>query len=104
MLLIFTTSITPKVFLHDLTADHRDEVSKILHCHDQHITKPGFRCDCNNLVSTSPFTEEPALQVPLPEAIAFVSYSHQFTDRVYASDIFFSSLRGPPRHPGQGLL
>lgn len=96
MLLIFTLSITPKVFLHDLTADHKDEASVILHCHDQHVSRVGFTCDCNNLVSTSPYTEEAVFQMPLPGAIALVPYVNRFTDPVYTAEIFFSSLRGPP--------
>lgn len=98
MLLIFTMSITPKVFLHDLTADHKDESSVILDCHDQHISKVGFTCDCNNLVSTSPYTEEPALQIPVPGAIVLVAYVNRFTDPVYTAELFFTSLRGPPAY------
>ena len=99
MLLIFTMSITPKVFLHDLTADHKDEASVVLHCHDQHISKIGFTCDCNNLVSTSPYTEEPVLQIPEPGAVALIAYINRFADPVYTATIFFSSLRGPPAYP-----
>jgi hypothetical protein len=81
-----------------LTADHKDESSVVLHCHDQHISKVGFTCDCNNLVSTSPYTEEPALQIPVPCTIALTAYVNRFTAPVYTAAIFFSSLRGPPAH------
>ena len=96
MLLIFTMSITPKVFLHDLTADHKDEVSVVLHCHDQHLDKVGFTCDCNNLVSTSPYTVEPVLNIPEPQAIVLVGYTPSYAEKVYAATTIFSSLRGPP--------
>jgi hypothetical protein len=96
MLLIFTMSITPKVFLHDLTADHKDEVSVVLHCHDQHIDKVGFTCDCNNLVSTSPYTVEPALSIPGPQPVVLAGYTQPCAEKIYAATILYSSLRGPP--------
>src|SRR5687768_10253481 len=66
MLILFTFSITPKLFLHDLFTNHTDTVYKKTVDDKAQVSKSGFTCDCNDLVATSPFTEHKnAIELPI---------------------------------------
>lgn len=96
MLFIFSLSITPKIFLHDITANHKDETAIIIHDeHDQHVDEKGFSCDTLNLVATSPFEEVQAISLA-DCAIVYPAYSTEFTSRFYTRTYKLTSLRGPP--------
>lgn len=95
MLLIFTFSITPKRYLHDLFAGHKDTVSKVADDGKVYVSQSGFNCDCNTLVATSPFTEH----ADVIEVTGLAEYPSLFialTTAVYTSSYSFTELRGPP--------
>ena len=54
LLIIFSFSITPRIFLHNWLANHKDAVvnttGKV-----QHINAPVFNCQCDDNVAESPF-------------------------------------------------
>jgi hypothetical protein len=93
ILVVFAYSITPKIVLHNLVANHIDK-SKVLNNDITELSASGFNCKCDNLVAESPF-------VP-GEAIAYNSVS--FIDSIYVLPTVaistyaktFSKLRGPP--------
>jgi hypothetical protein len=94
LLLLFTFSITPKKWLHDLIADHKDFYSNASGDHLQFI-KSGFRCDCENLVVNTPF-----IHVDGPKELVitkfFPVYLHTTINNCDAGHLFFFYLRGPP--------
>jgi hypothetical protein len=94
LLCIFTFSITPKQWLHDVIANHKDSYAysvdgKII------LTTAGFHCNCDNLVVQSPFIsyDGPA-EVNAPAF--FVLYQSATISNLISAHHFFSSLRGPP--------
>ena len=55
MLIVFAFSVTPRILLHSLVADHRDTPRKHNNSTEQQLSKTGFNCNCDNLVVESPF-------------------------------------------------
>lgn len=68
MLLLFLLSITPRQYLHDIFADHRDIA---VHTHDtdeDQLNTTGFNCNTHDQVAESPFTghtAQPGITPPL---------------------------------------
>jgi hypothetical protein len=96
-LLLFAFCITPTRTLHNLVANHTDKRIhfKTKDPYQSQISKLGFHCQCDNLVSESPFVAEtgfPAIGI----APAFVSCEEKLSVFFYPSHIFCSGLRGPP--------
>jgi len=95
MLLIFAFSITPKNFLHNCTASHKNSSQKSPASDQQQVAKSSISCTCDNFVAGSPFTEA---------GIVFQLSSLEFFSRkqetkpvhFFSSPHFFFSLRGPP--------
>ncbi len=97
LLVLFAFGITPKRTLHNLVADHRDgKVAVIFHDHTgTELSKAAFNCQCENLISESPFvTETYAFTKASP--VYFTTYAYGAIDRPATTAIFSSGLRGPP--------
>ena len=96
-LVLFAFGITPKLALHNLVAKHKDGRAKssLPDPFSTQISKAGFNCPCDNLVTESPFVVESNASYILVEA-AFINYQHCFAEEVYSSQKYCSSLRGPP--------
>ena len=95
VLFVFAFSITPKRFLHDLFAGHSDTCTKIYNANDSQVAKLGFKCECDNLVATSPFIEAEE-QFILNAPPAFPKTWSQQLSIVFSSTPNFIELRGPP--------
>ena len=95
MLMIFSLSITPKLYLHDLFARHSDILLSVPDDGKVHITQSGFSCDCNTLVSTSPFTDY-AIEIDIKAPLDYSSFPCVFITPEYVSSHSFIELRGPP--------
>lgn len=95
MVILFSFSITPKHFLHDLLADHTDTVCDTSHGIGHHIEKAGFKCDTHSFVSTSDWDFSIPifdLSKPVPKSAPFC-----LTTVFYLpSTASFIELRGPP--------
>jgi hypothetical protein len=93
-LLLFSFCITPKRFLHDMLANHRDMQSA--HCLPvEQLTASGFHCHIDDLVVMAPFL--PGIQTGNP--VIFSSTSARFSEPL--SSIYFlycshQDGRGPP--------
>jgi hypothetical protein len=93
LLVVFAYSITPKIVLHNLVANHIDK-GKVLNGHLDELSASGFNCKCDNLVAESPF-------VPA-EIFSYQVYTTYISalcteDITFSSfDKLFSQLRGPP--------
>lgn len=92
---ILVFSITPKKFLHDLIADHTDTLSLPVHDGHDHIDHHGFKCDCDNLVATSPFLYEGIVVAfnSVADLSTFLSVNFPIEA---TKDIIAETLRGPP--------
>jgi hypothetical protein len=95
LLLVFSFSITPRKYLHDAIANHKDATSQLSHTYGLQYSNTGFICKCDDLVAESPFTSNfqyfqctplPVFSVRLSVAL----YHFQSTP------VFFFELRGPP--------
>ncbi|MES2004563.1 MAG: hypothetical protein V4450_08580 [Bacteroidota bacterium] len=96
-ILLFAFGITPRLTLHNLVATHKDSRGKITatdHSTEQ-LSKAGFNCQCDNLVSESPF-----VTVVSPSSVtsqtAFADHKKAFVEEIHAAPQFCSTLRGPP--------
>lgn len=93
MLLMFSLSITPKLFLHDLVVRHRD--SSISSGKYVQVGKTGFRCDCENQVVELPFLTQVGY-FSLTAPVYFPVYALGTDYRFYSFPHFIFGLRGPP--------
>lgn len=95
LVLLFTVSMSPKSYFHDLIAHHTD----VKGCNEDHRTsvlhKQEIDCDFDNLVVTTPFADYnlvvsiPASPKYFEEGTSFYSY--------YIHEFFFNEDgRGPP--------
>jgi hypothetical protein len=91
-------SITPKVFLHELLADHKDAPS----CNDAKlygpcIHKQGYSCQQSDLVVTKVYLVGQSQEVVRPPNFCFtanLSYSSPLTKNF----VTHSQERAPPAH------
>lgn len=95
-LMLFTFSITPRHWLHDLFANHTDTVAAVAHDGNDHLHVQGFNCDCYSVVTHSPFTcDHHTCRLSLP-----VAYSGSITCNLlspnYLQAFLQQELRGPP--------
>jgi hypothetical protein len=95
LLLIFIFSITPKKFLHDAIANHKDKVAVVTAGNEKQLSNSGFICKCDSLVAESPFTNE-ILYFDLAQFPVFSIQKDTQLYHFYTSDYFFFALRGPP--------
>jgi hypothetical protein len=94
LLCIFTFSITPKQWLHDIVTNHKDSYAKSVDG-KAILTTTGFHCNCDNLVVQSPFIyyDGPA-EINAPAF--FVLHQTATISNLISAYHFFSELRGPP--------
>jgi hypothetical protein len=95
MLVMFAFSITPKLLLHDLIANHRDTPLKNNKDKTACIDVAGFNCSCDNLVVESPFVND----VISTEATIPVNYALHIESamkRINSVNQFYFQFRGPP--------
>jgi len=97
MLMLFALSITPKQLLHYVITGHKHSYLNSGGTENLHATKNNFQCNWNDQLIVSPFTDEPDFQLPQP-VLFYASYSNHYTLNYFSSEVFFSSLRGPPNH------
>jgi len=95
MLVLFAFSGTPKRFLHDLVAHHKDTKSKFSPGAHTSVERSFYNCHTEDLVVESPFVEAaPPAILPAPSVV-----NETFTQliaRLYVVSLISTSLRGPP--------
>jgi len=87
-------SITPKLLLHTLSADHTDQPSKKISDKPE-ISQVGFNCDCNSIVATSPFTGSTD-KFEISKLLHVTGYIESISVSLPSTDHFYFELRGPP--------
>lgn len=98
LLLLFAFSITPKKFLHNLVADHRDAAAATARQTDNgasQLGKAGYHCPCEQLVVQTPFVYQPA-SIDYALAPVFIVYQAQHFVSIHNITPAVSFLRGPP--------
>jgi hypothetical protein len=95
MLLLFALSITPKQILHNVITGHKHNYIKFEGAENVKASKNNFQCNWPEQLVESPFTDQPGFRLQQP-ALVYASYINHYTLRYYATELFFSSLRGPP--------
>ncbi|SRR5258706_14563379 len=95
MLLLFTVSITPKQFFHDLITRHKHSFVKFDGNLNLQAAKKNFQCNWHDQPVKSSFTDQHGFRLPQP-IILFTSYINRYSLNLYSRELFFSSLRAPP--------
>jgi hypothetical protein len=93
--MFFSFSITPKRFLHDAIAAHRDNISISAPENTLQVSHTVFSCKADNLVAESPFTEpgKSCFFSPFP---FFADEQGSIRYHFFSSAVFFFEHRGPP--------
>jgi hypothetical protein len=96
MLLLFAFSITPRVYLHDLFANHEDLATYSAPDGEDELSVSGFQCNTQNQVAESPFTGH-SLQVAIASPVLYPTATTQhLITNVRLQVPLVASLRGPP--------
>ena len=95
MLAVFAFSVTPKILLHNLVADHKDTPIKSNHSNQEQFSRAGFNCNCDNLVVESPFLND-FIPVDLSVEKQFALQKISYADNFHSLNYFYFELRGPP--------
>jgi hypothetical protein len=95
MLMLFALSITPNQLLHYVITGHKHSYVKSGGSQSLQTAKNNFQCNWDDHVVVSPFTDQPGFQLQQP-VFVYASYINHYTLRNYVTELFFSSLRGPP--------
>jgi hypothetical protein len=93
-LLLFSFCVTPKRFLHDMLANHKDAPSSSAHAVEQ-IAASGFHCHIDDLVVMAPFLPE----IQSADVQIKLSSPVRFSEPVSSFAFFFLSHadgRAPP--------
>jgi len=96
LLLVFMVSMTPKSYLHDSIATHKD----FTYCRHQHkvsacLHQQGFNCHFDNLVVTAPYIAySPLFSFHL--AVPYISFIADNATAYYCHFFFHTDSRGPP--------
>jgi hypothetical protein len=95
---LFAFGITPKITLHNLVANHKDgriKSSSLADPGSTQLAKASFNCQCDNLVSESPFVVKTNSSYQEMQCF-FAVYKRVYVEKVYSTQQFCSTLRGPP--------
>ncbi|MFI5193047.1 MAG: hypothetical protein ACHQD7_03285 [Chitinophagales bacterium] len=94
-LLLFSFCVTPKRFLHDLLANHRD-TERTANQPAQQVFAAGFHCHCDDLVVVAPFLADiHPIEAPVIVSARF-TYAEQLNDFVFRY-LPHTGVRGPPQ-------
>lgn len=93
LLLLFFFSATPKIFLHDLVARHKD--TPVVEGKIPLISKGGFHCDVDSLVVALPYIYQ-VEAISFPASRTFQVYTSGDIKQAFSSLKYVSGLRGPP--------
>ncbi|MBC7902739.1 MAG: hypothetical protein H7Y27_04925 [Gemmatimonadaceae bacterium] len=100
LILVFAFSIAPKKFLHDIVADHHDQVNLAADGHYPLMQADGFTCHCDQLVAESPFTPTELVSILCERFDAGNEFCQPILARASTRPLDFILLRGPPASPG----
>jgi hypothetical protein len=95
LLVLFTFSMTPKLILHNLVANHKDTPYAASKEKNATLSVAGINCHCEDLVVTIPFISQPEPVYSLQPGFSTIRYAESISSFQGLSHFFFE-LRGPP--------
>jgi hypothetical protein len=95
MLMVFTFGITPRLYWHDLFANHTHLAPRIDDDGKANVQKSGFQCDCHSLVATSTFTDETD-RISIDEIRCYSPFISSFVSFRFSNHLQHTDSRGPP--------
>lgn len=95
LLVLFALSVTPKRFVHDVVAKHKDVAGRFANETHTHVQKAFYSCHVDDLVVESPFLPGIAPIAPVPVQSTVNRYAEREIRIVTLFPVFLS-LRGPP--------
>jgi hypothetical protein len=95
LLLVFAFSITPKVVLHNVFANHKD-VRYPSGEKETQVNKSGFYCDTENQVVEIPYLEHYSFVVDRIIGVTFQAFQSRKGHQFLSFTCFITGLRGPP--------
>jgi hypothetical protein len=95
MLMLFAFSVTPKIFLHILAANHTDRTANTANSKAQ-ISKAGFSCAVESVVAASSFDGADNSPVVNNTSVIYLCHQCPITSTFHSSVKLSFSLRGPP--------
>jgi hypothetical protein len=93
-LLLFSFCVTPKRFLHDLLANHKDAASAAS-SPVAHVANSGFHCHVEDLVVVAPFLPDIQADQPIILSSSSVHFAEPLSGFVF-SYLAHTDGRGPP--------
>lgn len=96
-LALFAFGITPRLTLHNLVANHKDGRTRSVlpDPYSTQLSKASFNCQCDNLISESPFVMQASVHVAIA-VTCFKSFTARYAEFVFTAAQYCSCLRGPP--------
>jgi len=95
LLLLFALNVAPKQLLHDVITGHKHGFIKVSEYQNIQSSKKGIQCHWHNNIVESPFIDVPDFQVQQPVPV-YSSFVNNYNSNYSSTDLFYSSLRGPP--------
>ena len=95
MLVLFAFSVTPKLLLHNLVANHKDTPIKCSANNSAQFNVAGFNCGCDNLVVEFPFVDAHVATEIIAPQIFSQHINTEVKDLISVNQFYFE-LRGPP--------
>src|SRR6185295_12212949 len=93
-LLLFSFCVTPKRFLHDLLANHRD-AQALYSIPQQQVAASGFHCHIDDLVVVAPFLPDVQPTTPVNLDNGPIHFSESASTFILA-ELSQADSRGPP--------
>lgn len=97
LLFLFTISITPKIYLHDAIANHKDGVTLCDHPQKTGVCihQKGYNCDVNDPVVANPYLILPIVNGLSIERV-FLDFSTSYSFACIQNCFIHKESRGPP--------
>jgi len=95
ILLVFTISVTPKKYFHDLFSTHTDYAFKHTTLGEKEFNAYKFNCGLENTIAVSPFLAEEPVALTIPLFFA-TPVSDKIESPLFQSEFDLCLRRGPP--------
>jgi hypothetical protein len=95
LLLVFTVSIAPRSFFHDLVANHTDTPGCSIDHKVSAVHKQGIHCHFDDLVVSVPFVLQ-SESASAPFVLHFVQTNDSYSDSYLSYFLLHKENRGPP--------
>ena len=95
MLIVFAFSITPRKYLHDIVANHKDSFFVSGDDGALALHKAAVNCHTDSIVAESPFAND-AVEINISTPVIFSEKQPAIIVSCITAASLFSRLRGPP--------